>query len=717
MCKILLFGGTTEGRELSEFLVNNRIPSVVCAATTYGGSLSASSAEVRVLTERLDATEMEALMKTEQPELVIDATHPYAAEVTENIQQAAKKAGIEYLRVLRETEAAEVQDAESGESGNNPDVECPSSLRETGAKMHAAAAVYVDSVEAAAEWLDGREGQILVTTGSKEIQAYTKIRNWQERVFARVLSTEDSVHHCAALGFEGKNLIAMQGPFTEALNEAMLRAYDIRYLVTKDTGRSGGFAEKIEACQACGCTPVIIGRPCTETGISVTDCKQKVIEHLGLRPSVEITLIGIGPGGTGTMTEEGVKALQKAAFVIGSGRMLDCVRGKKPLLDEYRSAEIASFIDSHRGYERFAVLLSGDTGFYSGAKKLYQALNKLDTEDRVQILTGISSVSYFAARLGTSWDNAVIASNHGRTQTLIPLIRDHEKVFSILGKPEDVAELAQKLVGYGMAEVKLSVGERLSYADEKITVGTAKEFCDFRHDPLSVLFLENPWMQETKINPLHCRRDEEFLRGKVPMTKEEIRVLSVDRLHLNEEAVCYDIGAGTGSVSIEMALRASKGSVYAVERNPEAVKLLQDNRRKFKADNLTIVEGLAPEAMDELPPATHVFIGGSAGNMDAIVEAALAKLPENKEAASEKNASNLAGCGNHKPIQIRFVINCIALESTAQALACAKKYGREEPEVTQISVARGHAVGNYTMMKSENPITIICFDAENPINR
>ena len=166
-----------------------------------------------------------------------------------------------------------------------------------------------------------------------------------------------------------------------------------------------------------------------------------------------------------------------------------------------------------------------------------------------------------------------------------------------------------------------------------------------------------------------------------------------------------------------MALRASKGSVYAVERNPEAVKLLQDNRRKFKADNLTIVEGLAPEAMDELPPATHVFIGGSAGNMDTIVEAALAKLPENKEVAIEKNSSNLAGCGNHKPIQIRFVINCIALESTAQALACAKKYGREEPEVTQISVARGHAVGNYTMMKSENPITIICFDAENPINR
>ena len=412
------------------------------------------------------------------------------------------------------------------------------------------------------------------------------------------------------------------------------------------------------------------------------------------------------------MTEEAAAALADADYVIGSGRMLELARGKKPILDEYRSAVIAHYIDTHRTYERFAVLLSGDTGFYSGAKKLYERLTMLGERVERHVIPGVSSVSALAARLGTSWDDAVIVSNHGRTQSLVPLIRDHAKVFSILGKPADAAELAQKLVDFGMPEVKLSVGERLSYADEKITIGTAKDLCSFRHDPLSVLLLENPCAAETKINPLHCRKDEEFLRGKVPMTKEEIRVLSVDRLHLTEDAVCYDIGAGTGSVSVEMALRASKGRVYAVERNPEAIRLLQDNRRKFKTDNLHIIEGVAPEAMRELPPATHVFIGGSAGNMEAIVEAALVKLPENKEAASEKNAFDLADCGNHKPAQVRFVINCIALESTAQALTCAKKYGCGAPEVTQISVARGHAVGSYTMMKSENPITILCFDAE-----
>ena len=683
MCKILLFGGTTEGRELSEFLVKNNISSIVCVATTYGCKLASSSDAVRVLTERLTAAEMEALMRTEQPELVIDATHPYAAAVTENILQAAQRTHVEYLRVLRAS-------ADKGAQ------EEPHLLPEDDGAV--GSVVYLDSMKTAIDWLNSRAGRILATTGSKELQAYTAMEDWQERVFARVLSTAESVQHCASIGFEGKHLIAMQGPFPTELNEALLRAYDISYLVTKDTGQVGGFTEKLLACEAVGCTAVVIGRPRKETGISVMACKALLAERFALQPRVKVSLIGIGPGGQGSMTEEAAAALADADCVIGSGRMLDLARGKKPILDEYRSDVIANYIDTHRAHERFAVLLSGDTGFYSGAKKLYEKLAMLGESVELHVIPGVSSVSVLAARLGTSWDDAIIVSNHGRTQSLLPLIRDHAKVFSILGKPDDAAELAQKLVDFEMPEVKLSVGERLSYADEKITIGAAKDLCSFRHDPLSVLLLENPCAAETKLNPLHCRKDEEFLRGKVPMTKEEIRVLSVDCLHLTEDAVCYDIGAGTGSVSVEMALRASKGRVYAVERNPEAIRLLQDNRRKFKTDNLHIIEGLAPEAMWELPPATHVFIGGSAGNMEAIVEAALTKLSDAGAAAS-----------------IRFVINCIAMESTAQALACAKKYGCGEPEVTQISVARGHAVASYTMMKSENPITILCFEGKTSV--
>lgn len=103
--------------------------------------------------------------------------------------------------------------------------------------------VYLDSMETAIDWLNSRSGRILATTGSKELQAYTAIDDWQERVFARVLSTAESVQHCASIGFEGKHLIAMQGPFPTELNEALLRTYDISYLVTKDTGQAGGFAK------------------------------------------------------------------------------------------------------------------------------------------------------------------------------------------------------------------------------------------------------------------------------------------------------------------------------------------------------------------------------------------------------------------------------------------------------------------------------------------
>ena len=207
MCKILLFGGTTEGRELSEFLVKNNISAIVCVATTYGCKLASSSDAVRVLTERLTAAEMEALMRTEQPELVIDATHPYAAAVTENILQAAQRTNVEYLRVLRA----------SADKGAQAEQHL---LSEDDGAM--GGVVYLDSMETAIDWINSRSGRILATTGSKELQAYTAIDDWQERVFARVLSTAESVQHCASIGFEGKHLIAMQGPFPTELNEALL---------------------------------------------------------------------------------------------------------------------------------------------------------------------------------------------------------------------------------------------------------------------------------------------------------------------------------------------------------------------------------------------------------------------------------------------------------------------------------------------------------------
>ena len=459
MCKILLFGGTTEGRELSAFLVKNNISAIVCVATSYGCKLASSSDAVRVLTERLTAVEMEALMRTEQPELVIDATHPYAAAVTENILQAAQCTNVEYLRVLRA----------SADKGAQAEQHL---LSEDDGAM--GSVVYLDSMETAIDWLNSRSGRILATTGSKELQAYTAIDDWQERVFARVLSTAESVQHCASIGFEGKHLIAMQGPFSKEMNEATLRQYECQYLVTKDSGKAGGFQEKIDAAFACGVIPVIIGRPVQEEGISLTECKRMLAKYFSCEGNQHITLLGIGMGSEDTLTIQGKRAVEKADLIIGARRIADAVAlPGQEVFYEYRSREIVDYIQNHPEYSNIVVALSGDVGFYSGARKLVELFGEVSIQP--EIICGISSVVYFMSKIGLSWDDAKIVSAHGKNCNLISLIRSCEKTFAILGTADGVAELSKKLTTYGMSDVILYVGENMSYPNEKIFEKPAHE--------------------------------------------------------------------------------------------------------------------------------------------------------------------------------------------------------------------------------------------------
>ena len=210
MYKVIVFAGTTEGYGLCRFLGENQIPVLGCVATEYGAKSLQEGEFLHVRAGRLTRPEMEELLKRERPQLVLDATHPYAAEVTENIRTACSNTEISCIRVLR-------NDSEHQQ------------------------AVYVESTEAAVRYLKETEGKVLLTTGSKELKAFTEIPDYQKRIFARVLSLPSVIEACRELGFEGKNLIAMQGPFSEEMNRAMLRQYDCRYLVTKDSGKAGGY--------------------------------------------------------------------------------------------------------------------------------------------------------------------------------------------------------------------------------------------------------------------------------------------------------------------------------------------------------------------------------------------------------------------------------------------------------------------------------------------
>ena len=188
----------------------------------------------------------------------------------------------------------------------------------------------------------------------------------------------------------------------------------------------------------------------------------------------------------------------------------------------------------------------------------------------------------------------------------------------------------------------------------------------------------------TPLSAVHGISDGEFLRGKAPMTKEEVRTVSLSKLRLSEDSVCYDVGAGTGSVSVEMALRAWMGQVYAIEKKEDALALLKENKKKFAVDNLVIIPGVAPEAMTELPAPTHAFIGGSSGNMQDIINLLLEKNPK-----------------------VRIVINCITLETVTEAMNAIRDFGLEDVDIVQLAAARSKSIGRYHMMMGENPIYII----------
>ncbi len=658
MKQALIFAGTTEGRRLAQALAQAGIPASVCVATEYGETLLPVGEGITHLAGRMDASQMKALMASGDFFCAADATHPYAKDVSANIRGAAEASGLPYLRLLRDEEDT------------------------------AGSAVTVDSVREAVEYLSHKEGRILAATGSKELSEYTALEHYRERVIARVLSTEESVSKSRALGFEGRNLICMQGPFSEEMNYAILKQYGISWLVTKESGKAGGFAEKLRAARRAGASVILVGRPEKEKGLSFSETLKEICA-LCKKPLPErrafVSLVSMGPGAASQLTAEARKAFSSCDAIIGAGRMVDALKDfGKPSFTAYKEQDILKIILEHGEYSRFAAAFSGDLGFYSGAKKLLPLLKENGIE--TLCVPGVSSLVYLADRLGISWDDAKLMSVHGRRENLIRAVYENKKVFTLLGG--SVSEMAEELLRFGLSHVRVTLGENLSYENERILSGTPDELLSMETAPLAAALIENP---EGGGLAAPCGlRDEAFIRGKVPMTKSEVRAVSLSRLELKRDSVVWDVGAGTGSVSVEAALQAVRGQVFAVEKNPEALALIEKNRERFGVPNLTIVEGWAPEALEALPAPTHLFIGGSSGNLKEIVRTALGKNP-----------------------RVRVVLNAIALETVAEAMEVIRTFPVTDTQVSQVTAARGRRLGEHQLMTGLNPVYIISFSGGN----
>ena len=242
--KIVIFGGTTEGRELSKLLAEAGASVTVCVATGYGEEEQGTIPGVMTRTGPLSAEEKQRLLC--DAALCVDATHPYASHVTGSVREACAEANVEYIRLLRP--ACDTEDA-----------------------------VVFDSAKGAASWLREREGRVLLTTGTRELSAYACID--PERLIPRVLPSHEALNACEALGIPHRNVIAMQGPFTAELNAATIRQYGARYVVTKDGGGPGGFPEKVQAAKGTGAQLIVLRRP-ADSGLPfcevLTLCKTRI---------------------------------------------------------------------------------------------------------------------------------------------------------------------------------------------------------------------------------------------------------------------------------------------------------------------------------------------------------------------------------------------------------------------------------------------------------
>ena len=524
MCKIWIFGGTTEGRLLAEYCSREKIEAWVSVASEYGEELLQeelmesgnagnpdlnhntclakknlktvqASSVIKVLRGRMDRYQMEEFIRNQGIHLVIDATHPHARLVSEEIQEACGRTGVRLERCLRA----------EGEQNKARDW------------------VEVDSIQEAVSFLSSVSGVIFATTGSKELEALCQIPDYQKRVYARVLPTSNVLKKCENLGITGSHLIAMQGPFSTEMNTLFLRQTKAEWLLTKDSGRAGGFQEKVEAARENGTRVVVIRRP-EEDGISLEEAMEvlkKADEGKVGELKTHLILAGIGMGQPSQMTGEVLRAIREGDALIGAGRMLESAEralqddlliskeGKAENRQESAAAveketkcykaylpdDVIQIVSEHPEWKQAVILYSGDTGFFSGASKMAERLREAGYP--FTVYPGTSCVSYLAARLGTHWEDATIYSAHGRELSVDRVMKrlcDPEepakRAFILMGGKNGAGQFCERLTQVGYGNVQVTVGENLSYPEEQIRSGTAEEMRKLEFADLSLMLLE-----------------------------------------------------------------------------------------------------------------------------------------------------------------------------------------------------------------------------------
>lgn len=383
---------------------------------------------------------------------------------------------------------------------------------------------------------------------------------------------------------------------------------------------------------------------------------------------MNIKIVSAGASGRRLMTQEALDAIETADIIMGAGRLVKEYGG----VDMVSPLDIREYLKTHP-CENAVILVTGDAGFFSLAKLVLQIFPE------AQVIPGISSVVYLAAKAGISWEDGEFVSMHGKSANPVISVYMNSKVFFLTDKQNTPQSICKKLTEYGMGDVLVTVGERLSCHDEKITHMTAAKASRTEFSYMSVVLAKNP--RAIKYIPA-CIPDDEFIRGKAPMTKSEVRSAVCAKLDIRRDGTVWDIGSGTGSVSIEMAYRCPSGQVWAVERDSDALELLRRNMHKFKTDNICPISGSTVEKIDSLPDPESVFIGGTGGDTKDILKKVFGRKPRN------------------------VVMTAVSLNTVSTVTELMESGEIPGGEISQISVTRTKKAGKHMMLSAENPVFI-----------
>ena len=693
MARILVFAGTTEGRKLAEKISLARVSALVCVATEYGMQVMPDLEGIEMRQGRLTESQMEELMQSEEFICVVDATHPYATVASDNIKAAAEATRLQDIRLKRET-------------GRNTDFTKPG--------VH-----YFDDNESCAIALEGTRGSVLLTIGSKELSIYTRRGSLKGRLIARVLPGSESLKTVETLGLGGRDIIAMQGPFSKEMNLAQIRDFNVTVLVTKMSGQAGGFFEKALAADEAGISLFVVGNPDSTEGMSYDEvCNQLTMitgVRIGRDRQFEVSVVGCGMANEGSLTGDAKNAIEGAQYIFGSKRLVDIYGREKQSFPFYKPVDIIQYLDRLSSSLsddtiKAAVLYSGDSGFYSGTSALIPALDEWKEEQKgrgttvyIRQIPGVSSISALSALMGITHENSRIISMHGVEQdvtsdmNVITTVRNNEKTFLLLTKPDDFIYYGKLLSEAGLEDVKLVMGVNIGSPEMKIfgkTAGDAADMSEEIPEGLATLYIYND-------DPLNTAgfalKDSDFTRKEgIPMTKEEIRYVILGKLGLKKGEVFYDVGSGSGSISVAAAGISDDIRVYAIEDRSDAAELTEYNRVKYGRDNVTVVRKTAPEVFDVLPKPDAAFVGGSNGRLTEIIRG-----------IRDKNRA------------VRLVVSAITIETLTEIMGYMAELPNTSIDVLQMNISKTATVEKYHLIKPLYPvfIAVISFMAEEEKNR